>query len=75
MGGPAAGAIRGRRRRPGVVCREGAGVGVVEAPAPGPRTSLAGPPGHSVPLPGRRHAAARAAQQGGQVQDHAARLP
>ena len=75
LGGPAAGAVRGRRRGPGMVRREGAGVGVVAAPAAGTGAALPGPPGHGVPLPRRRRAAARAAQQGGQVPELAAGLP
>jgi hypothetical protein len=76
MGAAAAGApVRDRRRGSGVVRREDTGVGVVEAPAVGAGAPVAGTQGHGLRIHRRRRAAARAAQQGSQVPDHAARLP
>jgi hypothetical protein len=54
-----------------VRCGGSAGVGMVEAPAPGSSTAIAGPPRHSVQFPSGRRVPGRAAEQG----DHATAWP
>jgi hypothetical protein len=48
-----------------------AGVGMVEAPAPGPGAAVAGPPRHNIQFPSGRRVPGRAAEQG----DHAVARP